>query len=72
MVVPRELILSRENIDVFAKSDQHLKEVLDSLGDFGRVRDFLPAARNMADYMLLDDPDHCLDLLTHASHHILS
>jgi hypothetical protein len=38
IVVPPELILSRQNIDGFAKADQHLKEVLEGLGDFGRVR----------------------------------
>lgn len=39
MVVPRELILSRQTIDVIAKSDPHLKQLLEALGDFGRVRD---------------------------------
>ena len=38
MVVPRELILSRENIGVLAKADQHLKELLDAVGDFAYVR----------------------------------
>lgn len=38
MMVPKELIVSRPNIELFAKSDQHLKEVLDATGDFGRVR----------------------------------
>jgi hypothetical protein len=37
IVVPGDLILSRQNIEGFAKSDQHLKEVLNALGDFGRV-----------------------------------
>jgi hypothetical protein len=37
ITVPRDLILSRQNIEVFAKSDQHLKEILEALGDFGRV-----------------------------------
>lgn len=37
IVVPKELILSRQNIEVCAKSDQHLKEVLDALGEFGHV-----------------------------------
>jgi hypothetical protein len=38
IVVPQDLIISRQNIEVFAKSDQHLKELLDALGEFGRVR----------------------------------
>ena len=37
MTIPKELILSRENIDILAKSDQHLREVLQALGDFGRT-----------------------------------
>jgi hypothetical protein len=37
LTVPRELILSRDNIDLVAKSDQHLREVLQALEDFGRV-----------------------------------
>ncbi|KAF2181986.1 SET domain-containing protein [Zopfia rhizophila CBS 207.26] len=37
MVVPKELIVSRQNIELFAKSDQHLREVLDAVGDFGRT-----------------------------------
>lgn len=37
LVVPKDLIISRLNIDLHAKSDQHLREVLDALGDFGRV-----------------------------------
>lgn len=38
LIVPRELIVSQQNIDVIAKSDHHLRELLESLGDFGRVR----------------------------------
>jgi hypothetical protein len=37
LVVPKELIISRENIELIAKSDHHLREVLDAIGDFGRV-----------------------------------
>lgn len=39
MTVPRSLVLSREVVDGFSKSDKCLREVLASLGDFGRVRD---------------------------------
>lgn len=38
MKVPKELIISRQNIELVAKSDQHLREVLHALGDFGWVR----------------------------------
>lgn len=37
MFVPKELIVSRQNIELFAKSDQHLREVLQAVGDFGRT-----------------------------------
>ncbi|PVI05271.1 SET domain-containing protein [Periconia macrospinosa] len=37
LTVPKELILSRQNIELIAKSDQHLREVLQSLDDFGRT-----------------------------------
>ncbi|KAF1962215.1 SET domain-containing protein [Byssothecium circinans] len=35
--VPKELILCRQNVELAAKSDQHLREVLHALGDFGRT-----------------------------------
>jgi hypothetical protein len=38
MVVPKELIISRQNVELVAKSDSHLKELLDAIGDFGQVR----------------------------------
>ena len=37
LVVPKELIISRQNIELLAKSDHHLREVLEAIGDFGRV-----------------------------------
>jgi hypothetical protein len=37
LVVPKDLIISRLNIDLHAKSDRQLREVLDAIGDFGRV-----------------------------------
>ncbi|KAH9866164.1 hypothetical protein J1614_008729 [Plenodomus biglobosus] len=37
LVVPKDLIISRLNIDLFAKSDHHLRELLEALGDFGRT-----------------------------------
>lgn len=38
MVVPKDLIISRENINIVAKSDRHLHQVLDAVGEFGYVR----------------------------------
>jgi hypothetical protein len=37
IVVPKDLILSRQNVELFAKSDHHLRELLHALGDFGRT-----------------------------------
>jgi hypothetical protein len=37
LVVPKDLIISRENIELLAKADRHLRELLEALGDFGRV-----------------------------------
>lgn len=37
LVVPRELIISRQNIALCAKADRHLREVLEATGEFGRV-----------------------------------
>lgn len=45
LVVPKELIISRANIELFAKSDHHLREVLEAIGDFGRVREIFKHTR---------------------------
>ncbi|KAL1593473.1 hypothetical protein SLS59_009354 [Nothophoma quercina] len=37
LVVPKELIISRQNIELIAKSDRRLREVLEAAGDFGRT-----------------------------------
>jgi hypothetical protein len=37
ITVPRDLVLSLELVETYAKSDHHLKEVLDALGDYARV-----------------------------------
>jgi hypothetical protein len=37
LVVPKELIISRQNIELLAKADHHLREILEALGEFGRV-----------------------------------
>ena len=37
MTVPKDLILSLENVWLYAKSDRHLQEVLDAVGGFARV-----------------------------------
>lgn len=37
MTIPKELILSKQNIELMAKSDQHLRELLYVLDDFGRT-----------------------------------
>ena len=37
LTVPRDLILSLERVQEQAKTDKNFREVLESLGDFGRV-----------------------------------
>jgi hypothetical protein len=37
MAVPRSLILSLESIEEMSKADKHLHQLLQELGDFGRV-----------------------------------
>ena len=37
MLVPADLILSVQNVFIFAKSDQYLREVLEASGDYSRV-----------------------------------
>lgn len=37
MTIPKELILSKPNIELLAKSDHHLRHVLQALEDFGRT-----------------------------------
>ena len=37
MKIPRELILSLENVWMYAKSDRNLREVLEASGDYARV-----------------------------------
>jgi hypothetical protein len=36
--VPPDLILSLQSVKSYAKSDRYLREVLEAVGDFGRVR----------------------------------
>lgn len=38
LVVPKDLIISRRNVELYAKSDRHLRELFEAIGDFGRVR----------------------------------
>lgn len=37
IMVPKDLILSCENVWILAKADKHLREVLEAVGDYGRV-----------------------------------
>jgi len=48
MVVPRNMILSREQVELQAKSDKWLRELLDACGDYGRVSyaSFCPRPRS--------------------------
>ncbi len=37
MTIPHDLVLSLENVWVYAKSDKHLRQVLEATGDYSRV-----------------------------------
>ncbi len=37
ITVPKDLVLSCENVWMLAKADKHLREVLEAVGDYGRV-----------------------------------
>lgn len=37
MAIPRDMVLSRERVELQAKGDKWLREVLDAAGDYGRV-----------------------------------
>ena len=37
MMVPQELVLSLENVWVYAKADLHLLQLLEAVGDYARV-----------------------------------
>ena len=37
MEIPSDLVLSLDNVWVYAKSDKHLLQVLEAVGDFSRV-----------------------------------
>lgn len=37
MSIPQELVLSLDNVWIYAKSDRHLLQVLEAVGDYSRV-----------------------------------
>lgn len=45
MIVPRDLILSLERVLEHAKVDKDFREVVDSMGEFGRVGSFLSGSQ---------------------------
>jgi hypothetical protein len=38
MVIPRDLVLSLDRVEQQAKADRYLRELLEALGDYSRVR----------------------------------
>jgi hypothetical protein len=42
--IPSDLVLSLEAVHNYAKSDRYLRDVLEAIGDFGRVRAASPGA----------------------------
>lgn len=52
LTVPRDLILSKERVELHAKVDSDLRAVLDSLGEFGKVSlKFMPADKTRAEQL---------------------
>lgn len=37
LVVPKDLMLTRDHVQLHSRSDRHLREVLDAIGDLGKV-----------------------------------
>lgn len=71
MVVPKDLIISRQNIEIIAKADHHLKEVLDAVGDFGRVS-YQLCQQPVPVLIVADYSGCCVDLPCLASNYSLS
>ena len=71
--VPHDLVLSKELVGDYARSDLHLREVLEAVGEFGRVG----AIEGLANLFvsMLTRPEHKrldIDLLAHANCHFKS
>ena len=39
MTIPNELVLSLDNVWIYAKSDKYLRQILEATGDYSRVSD---------------------------------
>lgn len=48
VTVPKDLVLSLENVWIFAKSDKHLKDVLEAVGEYARVLDPVSPSKTIA------------------------
>lgn len=59
--VPRDLVLSKENVLLQAKSDRHLRQVLEAAGDWGMVCPSCPS--NLIDGKWLTDQTTRLTVL---------
>ncbi|OJD33259.1 set domain protein [Diplodia corticola] len=57
MIIPRDLVLSLDAVRMHAKSDLHLRELVDALADFGRVTVFAQASRRPAGDIMPSPPD---------------
>jgi hypothetical protein len=56
MTVPRDMILSRERVELQAKSDKWLREVLDATGEYAKVSPFFILS---SDYSSISFPLAC-------------
>ncbi|KAF2087321.1 SET domain-containing protein [Saccharata proteae CBS 121410] len=62
MRIPRDLVLSLEGVREYAKSDRHLREVLEALGEFGQLAYFSQTARISILVFLLMQATACCPL----------
>ena len=67
MTVPRDVVLSLETIWEYAKSDHHLHDILEAVGEFARVGVMLTSVSNLANQHGIDATRSDLDLSAHPS-----
>lgn len=50
MTVPQSLVLSLENVWIYSKADRHLREVLEAVGEYARVRGYTGAPQHLDEH----------------------
>ena len=67
MTVPRDVVLSLETIWEYAKSDHHLHDILEAVGEFGRVGVMQTSSLSSADQHTTDGARSDPDISTYSS-----